>query len=253
MSGTFFCFEGVDKAGKTTAATAITAWLNHTNKAAIFSRAPGQTAMGKILREIALNRQVTGARVVDLEVEYGAVPVGLDRFLGVKTVTPVDHKDPLTRDLIHIADLRETATQVIGPALADNIHVIQDRFEDSTRVYSQAHGPQEAIVNAILQASMPPWVDAAVHIYFRAPAEVTLARLQKDGAQDGGDTLGDAFYIKVADLYEQVYQKRRAMGETWFVVDATKPATEVIDNVKKIVASAISFHNQAIDNMRFLP
>lgn len=220
MRGKFFCFEGNEKAGKTTASKAVTAWLNEQGYPTIRVRAPGETLLGLVLREIVLNKRIK-----------------VDR--GPSIPTPIG--DRRTTDLLHIADLRETATQVIEPALAKGINVITDRFEDSTRAYAVAHGAPRDLTEDVIAAALPrELLHEAIHIYFRLPVEVTMERIAAGGLQDAADGFDREFYARVAAEYERNRDVRSKIGqETWLEVDATKSQEAVLNLAKILVLNQL--------------
>lgn len=104
--GKFIVFEGMDGSGKTTQLALIAEWLKgKTARPIVCTREPGDTVLGKKIRELILNNEIDG----------------------------------LTELLLFNADRRQHVTEVIMPALQSGAIVLCDRFTMSTRVY-QGYG-----------------------------------------------------------------------------------------------------------------
>lgn len=113
--GVFVCFEGGEGAGKSTQARSLARWLEQRGHHALLTFEPGDTPVGKQLRQIVLD-PATG----DLS----------DR----------------TEALLYAADKAEHIDTVVAPALAAGRVVITDRYVDSTLAYQgagRALDPQE--------------------------------------------------------------------------------------------------------------
>lgn len=104
----FITFEGMEGAGKSTVMTRIGKWLEETGREVVYTREPGGSALGGLLRGVLLD-----ARNADL------VPVA-ELFL-------------------YLADRAQHAAGVVRPALERGAVVLSDRFADSTIVY-QGYG-----------------------------------------------------------------------------------------------------------------
>ena len=139
----FITLEGGDGAGKTTQQALLAERLRQEGYACLCTREPGDTALGKRLRDLLL---------------YG---------------------DPLARVtelLLYAADRAEHVSKVIAPALAARRVVVCDRFTDSTLAY-QGYGrgldlerirQLNHLATGGLQPHLTLWLDL--------PPEVGLAR-----------------------------------------------------------------------------
>jgi dTMP kinase len=105
--GVFVCFEGGEGSGKSTQARLLHDRLVAEGYAALLTREPGDTAVGKELRRIVLSPE-TGALADRTEV------------------------------LLYAADKAEHVATVVRPALARGEVVITDRYVDSTLAYQGA-------------------------------------------------------------------------------------------------------------------
>jgi dTMP kinase len=105
--GVFVCFEGGDGSGKSTQSRALGEWLEGEGYGVRLTFEPGDTEVGKILRDIVLSPS-TG----ELS----------DR----------------TESLLYAADKAEHIRQVVRPALDRGEVVITDRYVDSSLAYQGA-------------------------------------------------------------------------------------------------------------------
>jgi dTMP kinase len=110
--GVFVCFEGGEGAGKSTQAQALREWLEAEGYAVRLTFEPGDTEVGRKLREIVLD-PATG----ELS----------DR----------------TESLLYAADKAEHVHTVVQPALDRGEVVITDRYVDSMLAYQGAGRPLE--------------------------------------------------------------------------------------------------------------
>lgn len=106
-TGVFVCFEGGEGSGKSTQSQRLTAWLARQGYVALLTFEPGDTAVGRRLREIVLSP------------ETGELS---DR----------------TEALLYAADKAEHVDTVVQPALDRGEVVITDRYVDSMLAYQGA-------------------------------------------------------------------------------------------------------------------
>ena len=109
MRGKFITFEGPEGGGKTTQAKKLLARLTGEGHEVIYTREPGGTPTGEAIREI-LQYDKAGEPLCDQ-----------------------------TEVLLFSASRAQLVRKVIIPALEKGVHVICDRFADSTTVY-QGYG-----------------------------------------------------------------------------------------------------------------
>jgi dTMP kinase len=105
MSGIFLTFEGLDGSGKSTHLERSVAWLQQRGVPLLRSREPGGTPLGDAIRQIFLLER---------------------RF---------SNMDSRVEALLVFASRRQHLVEVIEPALAQGIHVLCDRFTDSTLAF----------------------------------------------------------------------------------------------------------------------
>jgi dTMP kinase len=106
-SGLFVCFEGGEGAGKSTQSRLLADWLRRAGHTVLLTFEPGDTEVGKALRQIVLSPS-TGE---------------------------LSHR---TEVLLYAADKAEHVDTVVLPALARGEVVITDRYVDSALAYQGA-------------------------------------------------------------------------------------------------------------------
>ena len=104
----FISFEGIDGSGKSTQAKLLVKRLEEQNRKVLFLREPGGTEISEQIRNILLNK----------------------KNLKMTQITEL---------LLFSASRAQLVSEVIKPALLNNVVVITDRYVDSTTVY-QGHG-----------------------------------------------------------------------------------------------------------------
>lgn len=106
-TGVFVCFEGGEGSGKTTQSRRLGEWLEGEGYDVVLTFEPGDTAVGRLLREIVLSPE-TG------------------------------ELSPRTEALLYAADKAEHVDTVVVPALDRGAVVITDRYVDSMLAYQGA-------------------------------------------------------------------------------------------------------------------
>ena len=154
--------------------------------------------------------------------------------------TPIG--DQLAIELLHLADLRETATQVILPALEAGTHVICDRFHNSTRAYAAAHKVSASWIEMQIGLCIPEWLrEQAVNLHFQLSVETFAERRQQYGVVDPLDAYDLSFYREVASVYHQLVENDRptTIPEYWITVDAERSQEEVLTFVQSQILTSM--------------
>ena len=118
--GMFITLEGPDGSGKSTQIEAIKAFFEKKGEKVLITREPGGTPISEKIRTIILDRE-------NKEME------------------------PMTETMLYAAARAQHVAQVIRPALNEGIHVICDRFLDSSiayQGYGRGLGDCVAVINA---------------------------------------------------------------------------------------------------------
>lgn len=191
-SGKFIVLEGMDASGKTTGAAYLAKELNAMGIKTIATREMGGSPIGAELRKIAFAKN-------DLDVI-----------------------DPTTRLLLAFASRIQCLRTVIEPALAQGIHVVCDRFSDSTHVYQ---GMEDRLNFAITDLENIDEFRFAARrpehlLYFKIDAETAIARGLQRGAVDNSQYKGDLekakrieghYHKRISDVAERLNQRVRVI------------------------------------------
>jgi len=173
MAGLFITFEGLDGSGKSTHLKRAAAWLGERGIACRATHEPGGTPLGDAIRQVFLDPR------------WGRM-------------------DGVVELLLVFASRRQHLVELIEPALASGVHVLCDRFTDSTLAY-QGYGrgvPRERILEIDAQATGGRRPDST--LLFDLPPDLARARghsprRQGQGSADRLDSEDLAFYGRVRE------------------------------------------------------
>lgn len=192
MKAKFITLDGIDGAGKTTQLNVIKEWFSQNQLPVVFTREPGSTPIGEQLRDLALN--------------------------------PKSSLSPKAETLLMFTSRQQHLDDVVYPNLAQNVHVVCDRFTDSTFAY-QGGGrgvPHEKI------AEIERWVQGDLQpdltIILDVPLEVALERIERSREKDRFEQEGSGFYAAVRDVYLQ----RAASNPQRYVVINSNRDKEIV-------------------------
>lgn len=191
----YIAFEGAEGCGKSTQARRLAEQID-----AVLTRETGGTVIGKRLREILHDTDVT-----DLD----------------------DHAETL----IVAADRAQHVAEVVRPALAAGRHVVSDRSVYSTLAY-QGYGrglPVDEVRAVNEWAIGDTWPDLV--ILLTVPATVAAERMSRREL-DRFEQAGDAFHARVDAGFADMAV---ADPEHWVVVDASGPVDEVARRIRSSV------------------
>lgn len=194
--GYFITFEGGEGCGKSTQLAMFKDYLNDKNVNFISTREPGGYPLCEKIRDILL-------------------------YSGLEIC-------PESEFLLFSSARAELVNKVINPALKSGIHVICDRFYDSSIVYQGgARGLGEDNVRSITKFAIGE-LKPDVTIYLDiSPIE---AFERKGGADktDRMESLGLDFHQKV---YEKYHELAKEESDRFLVIDATKSREEVFNSI----------------------
>lgn len=199
--GRFIALEGIEGAGKSTHAAFLADWLKGQGVPVTAAREPGGTALGERLRAILLDPEVP------------AMP-------------------PQAELLLMFAARSASLAEIIVPALDDGSWVICDRFVDSSYAY-QACGRGIPVAHLqALEEQVLGGLRPDLTILLDAPVEVGLSR-------KAGPQRSDRFERESREFFEQVragyLERAEAGGESYRIVDASKPLEAVRRNLQDAV------------------
>ena len=204
-TGVFVCFEGGDGTGKSTQARALAAALESRGRRTLLTFEPGDTEVGRQLRQIVLDPG-TGE---------------------------LSHR---TEVLLYAADKAEHVDTVILPALQRGEVVITDRYVDSTLAY-QGAGRTLDLTEVELVAR---WATRDLRPHLTVVLDLDPAHGL--GRFDGRDRIeGESldFFVRARTAFLAL---ATADPDHYLVVDASRPAEEiaavVLTRVEPLLAQA---------------
>lgn len=206
--GRLISLEGIDGAGKSTQAAALAASLAADGRDVLSLREPGETALGREVREIVLHR-TWDARL-----------------------------DAWAEALLLVAARAQLLSEIVIPALMRGVVVICDRFVDSTLAYQGAARGlgMEPLRRLHAESCGDIWPDLTVYLELPVTAAV---RRRKDSELplDRMEVGGGAFLENVARGFAEI-----AAAEPLRVarVDATRPPAEVATAIRALVAERLA-------------
>jgi dTMP kinase len=204
--GTFFCFEGIEGAGKSTLINSVNNELQKEGFATLLTREPGGTMLGKEIREILLNSS-----------QHTSI-------------------HPLAELLLFFSDRAQHLSEVIIPALNHNKTILCDRFIYSTIAY-QCYGrgldraPVETLINLTLGSIRPHGV-----ILLDIPVETGLQRASKRSTPDRFEKENISFHTKIREGF---LEQAKANPELFLVLDAEKDPEILRNDAIRFIESRI--------------
>ena len=207
--GRLISLEGIDGAGKSTQAAALASWLAAADAREVISvREPGETGLGRDVREIVLHRS-WDARL-----------------------------DPWAEALLLVAARAQLLSETVIPALMRGVVVICDRFVDSTLAYQGAARGlgMEPLRRLHAESCGDIWPDLTVYLELPVPAALrrrTDSELPLDRMEAGGGV----FLEHVARGFAEIAaaEPRRVVR-----VDATLPPAAVSTVIRTLVAERLA-------------
>jgi len=203
-SGFFIAFEGGEGAGKSTQVRLLAKALKGTGHEVVTTLEPGDTEIGRQLRQILLGHQT------------GSI-------------------DPRTEALLYAADRAEHVAEVVSPALERGAVCITDRYIDSSIAYQGAGRILEPddIEQISRWATGELWPDLTVLLDI--DPEVGLTRFS--GPADRLEVEPLAFHRRVREHFLAL---SRRSPERYLVLDATAPVTAVASEIRAAVLERLS-------------
>jgi len=218
MGGVYAIFEGSDGVGKSTITKAVAESVDHLVKRfdskLHLTHHPGSTPLGAHLRKL------------------------------VKTPQKIDEDiviDPLSRQLLYMADTISFGKNILEPALARNEFVFADRSSFISAIaYAGADGMSLTDVNKLFALYEPPKAD---RLYILScPWSIAKKRIMKDRklGEDHYDKQSDEFFSKIIDTYDNLITgphertisvSRSVPIDNVIYVDASQPLDRVVEEI----------------------
>jgi dTMP kinase len=195
----FVSFEGVDGSGKSTQARLLERHLAGLGREVVMTREPGGTELGEGIRQLVLN----GPEMT-----------------------------PWAEAALFASARAELAERVIRPALERGAWVVCDRYFDSSVAY-QGIG-RDLGVGRVLELNLAATrglVPDQTFVLLLAPGQ---ARERVDYTPDRIEREPEGFQQKVDDAYRGL---AAIFPQRIVALDATRPATELADQVREHVRS----------------
>ncbi len=169
--GLFITLEGPDGSGKSTQIEEIRKFIEQRGDRVLITREPGGTPIGEKIRTILLDRENK-------------------------------EMDAITETMLYAAARAQHVAQVIRPAIDAGIHVICDRFTDSSiayQGYGRGLGDCVAVINAYaVQACVPD-----ITFLMKLDPEIGKERIRRD-SQDRIEMETLEFHNRVFRGYEEL-------------------------------------------------
>lgn len=203
--GYFITLEGIEGAGKSTAAEFLVEYLKQAKIDFILTREPGGTEIAEKIRKIILDHYQ-------------------------------ERMHPDTEMLLYFAGRAQHLNQVIIPVLKSGKWVICDRFTDAT--YAYQGGGRGLIQERI--AVLEQWVQGDLRpdytLLFDLTVSVGLERIKKNRYLDRIEKEEELFFEKVRRCY---LERARKEPERFYLINADKSLAEVAKQLEHILQKIV--------------
>jgi len=198
IAGRFITFEGGEGAGKSTQLARLAGRLRADGATVLGLREPGGTPYGERMRDVL---KQPGASLA-----------------------------PAAEALLFASCRAQLVADVIAPALAAGQVVLCDRFADSTVAYQAGgRGLERALIEGANRlACGPVRPDLTVLLDMDSSRGLGRAAVRDQGRPDRFELLGDAFHLRVRELYHTL---AREEAGRFFVVDAARPPGAIEEEI----------------------
>lgn len=205
--GLFLTFEGCDGCGKTTVLNRVSVLLREKGIPFLLTREPGGSKIAEEIRNVILDKKNT-------------------------------EMDPRCEALLYAASRRQHLVEIVLPALKKGIHVLSDRYLDSSLAYqgyARGIGMEEVYsINLFAIDGMLP----DLTFFLDLPPEEGLARIRKNETREVNrlDLEKENFHKKVYEGYKILLEN---YPERIVRIDARKTVEEESQEIFDILAKRI--------------
>lgn len=205
--GLFLTFEGCDGCGKTTVLNRVSVLLREKGIPFLLTREPGGSKIAEEIRNVILDKKNT-------------------------------EMDPRCEALLYAASRRQHLVEIVLPALEKGIHVLSDRYLDSSLAYqgyARGIGMEEVYsINLFAIDGMLP----DLTFFLDLPPEEGLARIRKNEMREVNrlDLEKENFHKKVYEGYKILLEN---YPERIVRIDARKTVEEESQEIFDILAKRI--------------
>lgn len=197
-SGFLCTIEGIDGAGKSTLLANLKQLFQETDIPTFFTREPGATNLGKKLRTIILEKEVSTC--------------------------------PTSEFLLFAADRAQHFQDFIIPKLQEGDLIISDRMADSSLVYQGYLKGVNVEMIAIINAWCMQKVQPDITIYLKISADDAKKRIATTrGISDKFEQESLKYLDKLVDAFDTIFSKR----DTIIIIDATQDAQAIAQSIFK--------------------
>jgi dTMP kinase len=149
-----------------------------------------------------------------------------------------NHLDARTLQFLFTADRSDHVARVIAPALREGIHVVADRYSESTIAYAMAFKLLRHEVEALLFANQTAFPKPDVVVILDLPLEAAARRVQSRGRTIDRHEKDPQLQLDVKAAYRALAERFR--NSNWHLVDASGTIEEVHRQIMGIVDALFS-------------
>ena len=197
--GKFITFEGIDGCGKSTQVKKLVEFFNKTKKTTIFVREPGGTQISEEIREILLNRHLE-----DIS----------DR----------------TEALLMTGSRSQLTHEIIIPNLNKGVHVVADRYSDSTLAYQG--GGRQIDIEWLIRLNQFATYDIEPNVTFYIDVLPEEALKRKNQEKDRIEMAGIELQSRVRNAYLELAKR---FQRRYIIIDGH----DSIDNIHDVIINHI--------------
>jgi dTMP kinase len=190
----FVTFEGLDGCGKTTQARLLVERLEAEGLEVVFTREPGGTPLGELIRELVLHG---------------------------------DHVAPWAEAALYVAARAQHVDQVIRPALERGATVVCDRYLDTSVAYQGAG--RGLGVDTILELNLLAVGGLLPDRTVLVDIDIQTALSRVGGKGDRIERAEVEFWPRVVEGYRTLAER---FPERFVVVDGRRPVAEIAEEVR---------------------